>query len=114
MFAAPIAAVCVLCCGDILKKGDKNLVEGHTEFSPKLEIVSLDFSVELNSSYICRSCLVKLKKRRALTSHLREVNDSLRQIYGKSSNAKSNSFNVPSYAMQDSLCALKQPDLQDP
>lgn len=77
-----------LCCGDILKKGDKNLVEGHTEFSPKLEIVSLDFSVELNSSYICRSCLVKLKKRRALISHLREVNDSLRQIYGKSSNKK--------------------------
>ena len=50
MFAAPIAAVCVLCCGDILKKGDKNLIEGRTEFSPKSEIVSLDFSVELNSS----------------------------------------------------------------
>ena len=114
MFAAPIAAVCVLCCGDILKKGDKNLIEGRTEFSPKSEIVSLDFSVELNSSYICRSCLVKLKKRRALISHLREVNDSLRQIYWKSLNAKSNSFNVRPDAMQDSLCALKQPDLQDP
>ena len=114
MFAAPIAAVCVLCCGDILKKGDKNLIEGRTEFSPKSEIVSLDFSVELNSSYICRSCLVKLKKRRALISHFREVNDSLHQIYGKSSNAKSNSFNVRPDAIQDSLCALKQPDLQDP
>ena len=114
MFAPPIAAVCVLCHGDILKKGDKNLIEGHTEFSPKSEIVSLDFSVELNSSYICRSCLVKLKKRRALISHLREVNDSLRQIYWKSLNAKSNSFNVRPDAMQDSLCALKQPDLQDP
>ena len=42
MFAAPVAAVCVLCRGDILKKGDKNLVKGRTEFSPKSEIVSLD------------------------------------------------------------------------
>ena len=36
MFAAQIAAVCVLCRKDILKKGDKNLIEGRTEFSPKL------------------------------------------------------------------------------
>ena len=63
MFAAPIAAVRVWCCGDILKKGDKNLVEGHTELSPKSDITSLDFSVELNSAYICRSsCKVKEKK----------------------------------------------------
>ena len=114
MFAAPIAAVCALCRGDILKKGDKNLVEGRTKFSPRSEIVSLDFSVEFNSSYICRSCLVMLKKRRALISHLREVNDSLRQIYWKSSNAKNNLFNVRPDAMQDSLCALKRPSLQDP
>ena len=110
MFAAPIiAAVCVLCPGDILKKGDKNLVVGRREFSPKSEIVSLDFSDEFNSSYICRSCLVKLKKRTALISHLREVNDSLRQIYCKSSNAKKHSFNVRPDAMQDSLC-VSSPD----
>ena len=90
MFAAPVAAVCVLCREDILKKGDKNLVEGRTEFSPKSEIVSLDFSVEFNSSCIFRSCLVKLKKRRLLISHLREVNGSLRQIYWKSSSVKNN------------------------
>lgn len=114
MFAAPVAAVCVLCRGDILKKGDKNLLEGRTEFSPQSEIVSLDFSIEFNSSYICRSFLVKLRKRRELISHLREVNDSLRQIFWKSSSVKNNSFNVRPDAMQDSFCALKRPALQDP
>ena len=72
-------------------------------------MLSLDFSVEFNSSYICRSCLVKLKKRGALISHLREVNDSLRQKYWKSSDVKNNSFNVRPDAMQDSLCVLKRP-----
>ena len=114
MFAAPVAAVCVLCRGDILKKGDKNLLEGRTELSPKSEIVSLDFSIEFNSSYICRSFLVKLRKRRELISHLREVNDSLHQIFWKSSSVKNNSFNVRPDAMQGSFCALKRPALQDP
>ena len=79
----------MLCSIAIIKNGDKNLVDGRTQFNVKSEIFSLDFRVDLKSSYICKSCLGKLKKRRALLSNLRDVNASLRQIYSSSSNGAS-------------------------
>ena len=79
----------MLCSIAIIKNGDKNLVDGRTQFNVKSEILSLDFRVDLKSSYIFKSCLGKLKKRRALLSNLRDVNASLRQIYSSSSNGAS-------------------------
>ena len=104
MLAAPLAIACVLCCVAIVNKGDKNLVAGRTEFNVKSEMLSLDFSVEFNSSYICRCCLVKLKKRRTLISTLREVNDSLRQAYTSNATRKPCSQDLPAskrLAVQD-------------
>ena len=77
-----LMSLCVLCNSAIIKNGDKNLIVGRSEFNVKAEISTLEFSVDVSRSvYICKVCLSKLKKRRALISNLRDVNSSLRQSY---------------------------------
>ena len=82
MFAGSIVSACVLCTVAIIKSGDKNLIDGRAEFNAKTEILSLHFRVNIDrSSYICKSCLNKLRKRRSLISNLRDVNASLQESY---------------------------------
>ena len=77
-----LMSLCVLCNSAIIKNGDKNLIVGRSEFNVKAEISTLEFSVDISRSvYICKVCLSKLKKRRALISNLRDVNSSFRQSY---------------------------------
>ena len=102
----------VLCSIAIIKNGDKNLVDGRTQFNVKSEILSLDFRVELKPSYICKSCLGKLKKRRALLSNLRDVNASLRQIYSSSSNGASSEESNTRMTTKTCSRALFESDVQ--
>ena len=81
MFAGLIVSACVLCTVAIIKSGDKNLIDGRAKFKAKTEILSLDFCVNINrSSYICKSCLNKSRKRRFLISNLRAVNAPLQEL----------------------------------
>ena len=77
---------CVLCSTVIVKNSDKNLVLGRAEFKVSDELLSLDFPVILNSPYICRNCIGRLKKRRALITNLREANATLLKIYSSAVN----------------------------
>lgn len=79
---------CVLCSISIVHNCDKNLVDGRkgTTFNVRAEILTLDYRVPINSSYICRSCLALLKKRRALLTSLEEVNSKLHNVVYRSSN----------------------------
>ena len=75
-------SLCVLCGVDIVKKTDKNLVDGRRGNSIKVreEMLSLECKVEINPTYICRNCLCALTKRRALLNNLHEVNSSIQKI----------------------------------
>ncbi|XP_078363701.1 uncharacterized protein LOC144647887 [Oculina patagonica] len=74
---------CVLCGLGIVKNTDKNLVDGRrgNPFNVREELLSLEYKVEINSPYICRNCLSVLKKRRALSTNLREVNNTIQKIF---------------------------------
>jgi len=63
---------CVLCSVGIVKNTDKNLVDGQrgNTFNVREELLSLEYKVEIDSTYICRNCLLALKKRRALLTNL--------------------------------------------
>ena len=58
---------CVLCG---VKNTDKNLIDGRrgNSFKVREELLSLEYKVEINSTYICRNCLCALKKPRALNN----------------------------------------------
>ena len=43
------------------------------------------FDVNLNIPYICRNCLGKLKKRRALIEHLRSISSTIAKTYSTKS-----------------------------
>ena len=112
MSVGSLVSSCALCSIAIIKNGDKNLVDGHTQFNVKSEILSLDFRVDLKSSYICKSCLGKLKKRRALLSNLRDVNASLRQIYSSSLNGASSEESYTRMTIKMCSRALFESDVQ--
>ena len=112
MSVGSLVSVCVLCSIAITKNGDKTLVDGRTQFNVKSEILSLDFRVELKPSYICKCCLGKLKKRRALLSNLRDVNASLRQIYSSSSNGASSEESDTRMTTKTCSRALFESDVQ--
>ena len=112
MSVGSLVSTRVLCSIAIIKNGDKNLVDGRTQFNVKSEILSLDFRVDLKSSYICKSCLGKLKKRRALLSNLRDVNASLRQIYSSSSNGASSEESDTRMTTKTCSRALFESDVQ--
>ena len=69
-----LMSVCVIGSTIIIKNGDKTLVERRSEFNAEEEILSPDFSVNIsNSVYVCKACLSKLNKTRALISNLRFI-----------------------------------------
>ena len=72
---------CVLCFSTILKNNDRNLVKSRSEFKVQEEILSLQFIVHETSPYICRSCVVKLRKRRGLYANVRKIEDELFSDY---------------------------------
>ena len=48
--------VCLLCSNNLMKKNDRNLVDGCGVFKPKYELNDLDFLVSLNDAevkYVC-------------------------------------------------------------
>ena len=63
------------------KHNDRNVVEGRGVFKVTDEIASLDFAVTHASPYICRTCVGKLRKQRALTNNLRNVEEEIYNVY---------------------------------
>ena len=112
MSVRSFVGACVLCSIAIVKNGDKNLVEGRSEFDAKSEILSLDFGVIICSPYVCKSCLAKLKKRRALISNLSDVNASLRHIYFSSANGSNREASYASATTKSCSRSLFESDEQ--
>ena len=83
---------CVLCFSPIIKNNDKNLVQSRGQFKVDEEIRSLQFVVQPTSQYICKSCVGKLRKRRALYNNLKQVEEELFEEY--SSKALKAGFSV--------------------
>ena len=79
---------CTLCFSDILKNSDRNLVEGKGGFKVKEELLTLPFKIEVNSPYICKSCVWKLKKRRGVINNLKEVEAVLVDLHQQSNSLK--------------------------
>ena len=80
--------VCLLCSNDLIKKNDRNLVDGSGVFKPKDELNDLDLVVSLNDpevKYVCRNCTELLKKRKNLRESLDKVNQALLSVYQKTS-----------------------------
>ncbi len=70
--------LCCLCLEDLLKPTDRNYVHGKS--NAILEIEKLPLRVNLRSVYICKKCLVTLKKRRDLLEKLEKIEEELLQI----------------------------------
>ena len=80
MAAKCVRCVCV-CYVFWAKHNDRNLVVGRGVFKVTDEIASLDFAVTHASPYICRTCVGKLRKRRALINSLRNAEEEIYKVY---------------------------------
>ena len=81
-------STCALCFADIVKHNDKILVNGKGAFIIKEELSTLGFVVHLNSSYVSKRCVQKLKKRRGVINNLRQTEADLYECYhSKATNA---------------------------
>ena len=67
---------CRLCLFDIAQNVNKYRLEGRGKFVVLDEIKSLPFDVHFRSSFVCRECYLKLKRRRSLLSQLSELEKS--------------------------------------
>ena len=72
---------CVLCFLPIVNHNDKNIVQGRGQFKVLEEISSLQFVVHCTSTYICKSCVSKLRKRRGLHDNLKKIDEDLFNDY---------------------------------
>ena len=70
---------CILCFETLSKPTDRNLVEG--KGNVKAELNNLPFVVLASSSYICKSCLGLIKKRRGLKKKLSQLDGNLIILY---------------------------------
>ena len=78
---------CCLCLRDIEKSYERLILERCSEdFVILAEIESLELS-PLDSKYICRQCVVKLKKRRGLLIQKGQVESELKNICEKAKRA---------------------------
>ena len=72
---------CTLCHGIIEKAYQCYLVDGKAKFDVHASLSNLPFAVQIDSVYICKSCLDKLKKLDNLKRQERELLATLRVCY---------------------------------
>jgi len=65
--------ICNLCHQHIEKDYEYFLLGGTKMFQPIQEVQTLQFEVRQMSSYVCRQCIDKLKKRRNLIKQTLEI-----------------------------------------
>ena len=75
---------CILCFRDIIKNSDKNLVDGRGSFNVREEVSTLNFNIQSNSPYICKSCVGKLKKRRGIIDNLQKIESEISALHQSS------------------------------
>lgn len=64
---------CTLCRGLIEKAYQRYLVDGKAKLDVRASLSGLPFAIEIDSVYICKSCLDKLKKLDNLKRQEREL-----------------------------------------
>ena len=72
---------CVLCRNIIHKANHHLLVEGKAKFDVWLSLSTLPVNVEVDSIYICRPCVDKLKKLQNLNRQIQELLQNLKELY---------------------------------
>ena len=68
----------------IIKNSDKNLVDGRGSFNVREEVSTLNFNIQSNSPYICKSCVGKLKKRRGIIDNLQKIESEISALHQSS------------------------------
>ena len=71
---------CTLCHGIIEKAYQRYLVDGKAKFDVHASLSNLPFAVQIDSIYICKSCLDKLKKLDNLKRQERELLATLNEF----------------------------------
>ena len=74
---------CTLCHGVIEKAYQRYLVDGKAKFDVRASLSGLPFAVEIDSIYICKSCLDKLKKLDILKRQERELLATLKELVNR-------------------------------
>ena len=74
---------CTLCHGVIEKAYQRYLVDGKAKFDVRASLSGLPFAVEIDSIYICKSCLDKLKKLDNLKRQERELLATLKELVNR-------------------------------
>ena len=73
---------CVLCFRQINSHNERYLIHGKGKFDVFQELQRLPFDVKCASSFICKECVNKLKKRKNLISQLTDIDCSLEKVHG--------------------------------
>ena len=81
---------CVFCHNVIQKANNRLLVDGKAKFDIRTSLSKLPFNIEIDSIYICRPCLDKLKKLENLNGQLNEHLENLENIYKSRENCAKN------------------------
>jgi hypothetical protein len=81
---------CVFCHNVIQKTNNRLLVNGKAKFDIRTSLSKLPFNIEIDSIYICRPCLDKLKKLENLNRQLNEHLENLENIYKSRENCAKN------------------------
>ena len=72
---------CVFCFRRIINHNERYLVHGKGKFSVYPELLRLPFDIKITSSFICKECVSKLKKRKNLISQLEILDCALEKLY---------------------------------
>ena len=81
--------LCVLCSRDIVNSVERYRIEGKGKFNVVKALKELPFEVRCSSTFICKQCLAKLKKRSGLKEQLTTIDNEMKDFYFKSMNASS-------------------------
>ena len=80
---------CVLCFRYIDKGVERYRVEGKGKFDIVQALKSLPFNIRNSTTFICKQCLAKLKKRSGLVQQLSSLDNELKDVYQKNENDSS-------------------------
>ena len=73
---------CILCGSCLLRKNDRNLVDGKGSFVPREELEKLAFVVySSDARHVCRNCFELLNKRKSIRESLDSLNEKLLTAY---------------------------------
>ena len=89
-------SLCVLCFHDIIKNNDKTLVDGSGSFKVRKELNTVNFNIQSNSPYVCKSCVGKLKKRHGIINNLQKIEADISALHQSSKKRKISKVRLPS------------------